>query len=79
MAGAPISWASRKQSVAALSTMEAEYIAAAAAAQEALSLHSLLWELGFSLKPVQLGIDIRLRTARNLSRQAHRHPLPLHA
>ena len=37
--------------------MEAEYIAAAAAAQEDLSLRSVLRELGFSLKPVQLGID----------------------
>ena len=35
LAGGPISWQSRSQSTVALSTMEAEYMAAAAATQEA--------------------------------------------
>ncbi|RZB69615.1 Retrovirus-related Pol polyprotein from transposon RE1 [Glycine soja] len=44
--GAPISWSSKKQSVVALSTCEAEYIAACSAACQASWLFSLLQELG---------------------------------
>jgi hypothetical protein len=44
--GAPISSASRKQQTVALSTAEAEYVALAAATQEALWLRALLEELG---------------------------------
>eukprot|EP01034_Spumella_vulgaris_P029244 gene29244-36261_t len=47
--GAPISWQSRAQVSTALSTMEAEYMAASAAAQEALWLRMILEELGVSL------------------------------
>lgn len=45
LAGAPISWRSKKQSCVALSTAEAEYIALASAAQEAVRLRKLLNEL----------------------------------
>ena len=41
-AGAPISWQSRQQVSVALSTMESEYMAACAAAQEAIWLRLLL-------------------------------------
>jgi hypothetical protein len=43
--GAPVAWASRKQSLIALSTAEAEYIALTAVAREVLYLCSLLTEL----------------------------------
>ena len=57
-AGAPISWQSRAQVSTALSTMEAEYMAASAAAQEALWLRMILEELGISLdKPLILRED----------------------
>jgi len=45
IAGAPISWCSKKQTVVALSTCEAEYIAACSAACQALWLSSLIQEL----------------------------------
>jgi transposase InsO family protein len=47
MAGAAISWYSKKQQTIALSTAEAEYVAATSAVQEVLWLRSLLGELGF--------------------------------
>ena len=48
-AGGPLSWQSRTQLSTALSTMEAEYMAAAAATQEALWLRMILEELGISM------------------------------
>ena len=59
MAMAPISWATKRQPTVALSSMEAEYMAAAAATQEALSLRSLLHELGYPLLSIQLAMDNR--------------------
>jgi transposase InsO family protein len=47
MAGAAISWSSKLQSTPALSSTEAEYVAASRAAQEAIWLRALLDELGF--------------------------------
>lgn len=46
LAGAAISWKSKLQTTPALSTTEAEYMSAGAGVQEALSLRSLLEELG---------------------------------
>ncbi|KAH9086020.1 hypothetical protein Ae201684P_005716 [Aphanomyces euteiches] len=48
--GCPTQWMSKRQGVVALSTMEAEYIAASLATQEAMSIRQLLIEL--RLKPV---------------------------
>ena len=48
LAGAAICWQTRKQSVVALSTVEAEYIAMCEATKEALWLTSILDELGQS-------------------------------
>ena len=42
LAGGPISWLSKKQSVVALSTSEAEYVALSTCAQEAIWLRRLL-------------------------------------
>ena len=42
MAGGPISWLSKKQSIVALSTSESEYIALSSASQEAVWLRRLL-------------------------------------
>lgn len=44
--GGPITWSSRRQPIVALSTMEAEYIAASDACREATWLRLLLSELG---------------------------------
>ena len=57
MAGAPVSWATKRQPTVALSSMEAEYMAATAACQEALSLRSLLRELGLPVKVIPLHMD----------------------
>ena len=58
LAGAPISWQSRQQVSVALSSMEAEYMAACAAAQEALWLRMLLADLGVDIvKPISLKED----------------------
>jgi hypothetical protein len=46
--GALITWSSKKQSVVALSSTEAEYVAATAATQEALWIKMLLSELGIN-------------------------------
>jgi len=45
-AGAAISWSSKKQATVALSSTEAEYIAACSAAQEAIYLRALLKDMG---------------------------------
>ena len=46
LAGAAISWSSRKQQTIALSSTEAEYMAACAATQEAMHLRGLLKDFG---------------------------------
>jgi len=58
LAGAPISWTSRRQSVVAQSTAEAEYIAAADATKEILWLRELLKNVGAEQKDsTELRID----------------------
>lgn len=57
LGNAPITWSSQRQSVVALSTTEAEYIALALGAKEAMWLKSLLHELGFDQRPVELNVD----------------------
>ena len=51
LAGAAISWKSRKQTCTAQSTVEAEYIAAATAAKEVVWLKNLLKELDIQCRP----------------------------
>jgi hypothetical protein len=52
--GAAISWSSRLQPTVAVSTAEAEYMAAAFAVKEALWLRKLLADLGMGTNPVKI-------------------------
>jgi len=67
---APISWCSKKQKFVALSSCEAEYIAASEAACQSLWLEVVLEELKLDYrKPVQLNIDNK--SAINLSKKSY--------
>jgi hypothetical protein len=58
LAGAAVSWSSKKQTSIALSSTEAEYISGAHTAKEAVWLRQLLSELGLdTLSPTVLHID----------------------
>jgi hypothetical protein len=57
LAGGPICWKSSVQSIVAMSTTEAEYMAVAEAAKEALWLTGLVKELGVEQGGVQLHCD----------------------
>ena len=58
LAGGPVSWQSKTQPTVALSSMEAEYMAACAATQEALWLSMLLEQMNIQLsKPIILNED----------------------
>ena len=57
LAGGPISWRSKLQPTVALSSCEAEYMAQADAAQEAVHIKSLLAELGFPQDPIPVMVD----------------------
>ncbi len=46
LAGGPVSWSSKRQTLTAQSTAEAEYVAAAAATSEVIHLRQLLAEIG---------------------------------
>jgi hypothetical protein len=55
--GGAVSWNSRLQPTVAVSTVEAEYMAAAAAVKEALWLRVLLAELGVPVQPLRVHCD----------------------
>ena len=57
MCGGAISWKSSLQSVVALSTTEAEYIALTEAVKEAIWLRGLVTELGFEQEIVRVSCD----------------------
>ena len=58
IAGGTVSWLSKKQAIVALSTTKAEYVALCSAAQEAVWLRRMLYELGtLSEKPTVLMED----------------------
>ncbi len=57
MGSGAVSWASRLQTIQTLSTTEAEYVSAVAAAQEALWLRNLMSELGFAVEKIPLCMD----------------------
>jgi len=57
-AGGAITWCSKKQTVVALSSMEAEYVALSEAGREACWLRNLCEELGFlQSKPIEIRGD----------------------
>jgi hypothetical protein len=55
--GGPVSWASRRQPCVALSTTEAEFVAAAEATKEAVWFQQLLSELGIDGRSTTLYCD----------------------
>jgi hypothetical protein len=58
MNGMPISWTSRKQTIVALSSTEAEYIACGEAVQETLWTRQLLQEIGLgTTEPTTVYVD----------------------
>ena len=75
--GGVISWASKKQSVVALSSTEAEYVAASLASQEAIRLRALLGDTSFvQKKPTVIKEDNKGAIA--LSRNPKYHPRTKH-
>jgi hypothetical protein len=57
MSGAPIMWMSKRQSIIALSSTEAEYIAIASAVKGGLFIRNILEELGYGKQVIQLKVD----------------------
>ena len=58
LSGAAISWSSKKQTTISLSSTEAEYVAAAHAAQEAIWIHIFFSEIGHPLKePIKFYVN----------------------
>ena len=57
MSGAPISWRSRKQTIVAVSTCEAEYISLSTAFKEAIWLRNLVHSLLSGIKEVQYDFE----------------------
>ena len=55
--GAPVSWRSKKQSCVALSTDEADYMALANAAQEAMWMRQLIGDLNKPMKSIMIYED----------------------
>jgi hypothetical protein len=79
----PVSWSARKQPVVAHSTMEAEYIALAAAGRDAAWIRAFLRELGFPQKePTLIQADnnaaIALTRGENYHSRAKHIRVPFH-
>jgi hypothetical protein len=56
--GVPVSWSCKKQTCVALSTLEAEYIAASEVCKVLIGMEQLLTEIGLQiLKPMPLWMD----------------------
>ena len=77
-AGGAISWSSRKQPSVALSSMEAEYMAAAAAAKEATWLKVLFSEIEPSLTRTAVKLFIDNQSAMSLTKNATFHDQTKH-
>ena len=70
--GGPVSWKSKKQSSVALSTAEAEYMALASSAQEAVWMRQLSSEIGIEYtKPVIIYEDNQSAIAMTKNPQFH--------
>ena len=71
-AQAVVSWGSKKQTSVALSSAEAEIMAASEAAKEAISLSKFLRELGYGGdSPVDLGMDNQAAIALSYNPEFH--------
>ena len=70
--GAPISWSSRKQSIVALSSCEAEYVAASYAACQAAWIEMLLEELKI-MEPKKIKLFVDNKSAINLANHPMSH------
>jgi hypothetical protein len=57
LAGAPVSWVSRKQKTVATSSTQAEYMSLSAACTQLTWIQSLYKELGFNVHGMELNID----------------------
>lgn len=72
MAGGPVSWSSKHQATAALSTTEAEYMAPTRAAQQALWMYSFMSEVGLKHEfPAVLHRDNAASIALTLNTKGH--------
>ena len=79
LAGSPISWASQRQKTAALSTCEAEYMAATEAAKEAIWLKGLINELRIpEVKILAVPLMIDNNAALKLTRNTEFHARTKH-
>lgn len=67
LAGGAVSWKSKKQSIFATSSCEAEYVASCAAAKEAICLSRLAADLDQSSKPAQVIIRVDNNGAKDLA------------
>ena len=77
LCGGVISWASKKQNVAVLSSTEAEYVAASLACQEAVRLRALMREMSFAQKKQTL-VKEDNQGAIALSKNPKYHPRTKH-
>jgi hypothetical protein len=57
MAGGPISWKAKKQSLTSISSMESEFYTATLATLEAIWLRAFLSDIGYPNPPIPLYID----------------------
>ena len=81
MGSGAISWASRLQPVVTLSTTEAEYISATAAAQKILWLRNLFKEIGYEVEgasSLYLDNQSAIAVSRNPEHHGHMKHLDLH-
>ena len=87
LANGPVTWMSRRQPVVALSTTEAEYIAASDATREAVWLSRLLSSVGVEhVEPIRINMDNQgsfYQTSEesgiSQKNQTHRSAVPLHS
>ena len=76
-AGGPIAWQSKLQSTVAVSTMEAEYMAAFGAIQELIWIKGVLGEIGFDyVDPITLYMDSK--SAMSLAKNPTHHKRSKH-
>lgn len=75
-----VSWASRLQNIQTLSTTEAEYVSAVAAAQEVLWMKNLFFEFGYPIDTVPLHMDNQsaIQVAKNPEHHGRMKHLVLH-